>query len=331
MRWIVVSAAVLLLSCQASFGQSQKQSDGLAVAADIQLLDSKCENVRLNEVEFLLLLGQYDLAEAEVKKGGRFFDKVQELAEETSLLDYTFGATIDETCEQLVEKYGPEGTEHAGLVSTTGPVAPRIEACLEQDVNEREDVKNGYKWQFSNLCNKALEVLVDDGRTPMLFDVPSIGLSTVNVTTSSISDYLNGRKVTVVYKDAFDDACGSKGDWAGCLTDLHNGVHNGGGAALAPASKIRARHILVKTKAEAEAIIEKLNSGADFAALARQYSIGPSAPQGGDLGFFGRGQMVQAFEDAAFALKTGEVSGPVKTQFGWHVIKVEERVLAKTQ
>ena len=88
---------------------------------------------------------------------------------------------------------------------------------------------------------------------------------------------------------------------------------------------IRARHILVETEEEANSLIEDLNGGRDFAELAREESTGPSGPNGGDLGFFGRGQMVPSFEQAAFALEDGEISAPVQTQFGWHVIKVEER------
>jgi len=90
--------------------------------------------------------------------------------------------------------------------------------------------------------------------------------------------------------------------------------------------QIQARHILLKTEAEAVAVIAELGKGGDFAALAKTRSTGPSAPEGGDLGFFTRGQMVPEFETAAFALKTGEFTPtPVKTQFGWHVIKVENR------
>ena len=89
-------------------------------------------------------------------------------------------------------------------------------------------------------------------------------------------------------------------------------------------SELRARHILVKTENDAKAIIKELNEGADFEATAKSKSTGPSGPNGGDLGFFGKGQMVPEFEKAAFALDEGEItSSPVKTQFGWHIIKVE--------
>lgn len=89
--------------------------------------------------------------------------------------------------------------------------------------------------------------------------------------------------------------------------------------------EIRARHILVKTEDEAKAIIDRLKKGADFATLAKEKSTGPSGKKGGDLGYFTEGQMVKPFEEAAFKLKPGEISDPVKTQFGWHVIKVEDR------
>jgi len=86
-------------------------------------------------------------------------------------------------------------------------------------------------------------------------------------------------------------------------------------------SKIRVSHILVEKQSQALRILDELKQGASFAELARKYSQCPSAKRGGDLGFFGRGQMVREFEQAAFALKEGEVSQPVKTQFGYHIIK----------
>ena len=88
----------------------------------------------------------------------------------------------------------------------------------------------------------------------------------------------------------------------------------------------KARHILVKTKKEAMAVIDALEKGGRFAELARTKSIGPSKAGGGDLGWFARGQMVKPFADAAFALEKGAYTGvPVKTQFGWHVILLEDR------
>lgn len=89
--------------------------------------------------------------------------------------------------------------------------------------------------------------------------------------------------------------------------------------------EISARHILVKTEEDALDIIERLNRGSDFAELAKEKSTGPSGAQGGSLGYFSKGQMVPEFDKVVFTLKKGEVSEPVKTQFGWHVIKVEDK------
>lgn len=85
--------------------------------------------------------------------------------------------------------------------------------------------------------------------------------------------------------------------------------------------QIRVRHILVETEDQAKELKKELNKGADFEQLAREYSICPSAANGGDLGFFGRGKMVSEFEDAAFVLKINEISDPIQTQFGWHIIQ----------
>ena len=97
-------------------------------------------------------------------------------------------------------------------------------------------------------------------------------------------------------------------------------------AATPTEEEVSARHILVKTEEEAKAIIAELDTGKDFSELAKEKSTGPSAAQGGDLGFFTKGRMVPEFEAVAFALKPGEYAKePVKTQFGWHVIKLEDR------
>lgn len=96
-------------------------------------------------------------------------------------------------------------------------------------------------------------------------------------------------------------------------------------AKMPPQEEVRARHILVKTEAEAKAIKKQLDGGADFIKLADEKSSDGAAKNGGDLGFFTKDQMVAEFSTAAFALKKGEVSGPVKSSFGWHIIKVEDR------
>jgi peptidyl-prolyl cis-trans isomerase C len=90
--------------------------------------------------------------------------------------------------------------------------------------------------------------------------------------------------------------------------------------------EVRARHILVESKDKAREVYEKLAHGSDFARLANEYSKDPgSKDQGGDLGFFGRGQMVPQFEEAAFRLKKGEISEPFESQFGWHIVRLDDR------
>jgi peptidyl-prolyl cis-trans isomerase C len=86
-------------------------------------------------------------------------------------------------------------------------------------------------------------------------------------------------------------------------------------------NKVHCAHILVKTENEVNAVLERLKKGEKFSAIAKDVSICPSKKRGGDLGTFGRGQMVKDFEKAAFALDKGQISGIVKTQFGYHIIK----------
>lgn len=96
---------------------------------------------------------------------------------------------------------------------------------------------------------------------------------------------------------------------------------------ITPEDEVRARHILVETEEEAKALIAQIRGGADFETIAKEKSKDPGgARNGGDLGFFTKGQMVPEFAEAAFAMQAGQLSqAPVKSQFGWHIIKVEER------
>ncbi|CUH23346.1 putative parvulin-type peptidyl-prolyl cis-trans isomerase precursor [Jannaschia seosinensis] len=89
-------------------------------------------------------------------------------------------------------------------------------------------------------------------------------------------------------------------------------------------TEFNASHILVETEEAAREIVAELESGADFAELARERSTGPSGPNGGELGWFGPGMMVPEFEAAVTELEPGEISAPVQTQFGWHVVKLNE-------
>ncbi len=88
---------------------------------------------------------------------------------------------------------------------------------------------------------------------------------------------------------------------------------------------VKARHILVNSEADALRIKKSIEDGGSFAYYAQKYSICPSGKNGGELGYFGRGQMVRPFEEAAFNLPEGKVSEPIKTQFGWHLIEVEDK------
>ncbi|HZG75014.1 MAG TPA: peptidylprolyl isomerase [Paenibacillus sp.] len=94
--------------------------------------------------------------------------------------------------------------------------------------------------------------------------------------------------------------------------------------------QVKASHILVETKAEADDLLAQIKGGADFAELAKAHSKDGSAAQGGDLGFFGKGQMVAPFEEAAFALEIGEVSEVVESEFGFHIIKLTDKKAAAT-
>ncbi|ROU03283.1 peptidylprolyl isomerase [Histidinibacterium lentulum] len=97
-----------------------------------------------------------------------------------------------------------------------------------------------------------------------------------------------------------------------------------------PVTEYNASHILVETEEEAQALVEEARAeGADFAALARENSTGPSGPSGGELGWFGPDAMVAPFQEAVAAMEPGTVSEPVQTQFGWHVIRLNETRIAE--
>ena len=89
---------------------------------------------------------------------------------------------------------------------------------------------------------------------------------------------------------------------------------------------VKASHILLRTENEANQVLDYINKGVDFGELARGFSLCSSKKEDGDLGYFYRGQMVKPFEEKAFSMQKGEISEPVKTQFGWHIIKVVDKL-----
>lgn len=118
---------------------------------------------------------------------------------------------------------------------------------------------------------------------------------------------------------------------AGAITDeALQAAYEARFADTEPTTEYNAAHILVETEAEAQDIQKQLNEGADFAELAKEKSTGPSGANGGSLGWFGPGMMVKPFEDAVVAMKAGEISNPVQTQFGWHILILNESRLQDT-
>ncbi|WP_295556431.1 peptidylprolyl isomerase [uncultured Hyphomicrobium sp.] len=118
-----------------------------------------------------------------------------------------------------------------------------------------------------------------------------------------------------------------EGSIKGAISDaLVRGIYDDKVKMIPAEEEVDARHILVETEVTAKEVFEKVGKGEDFAKLAQDYSRDPgSKADGGKLGYFTKGQMVKEFEDAAFALKKGEVSKPVQSKFGWHIIKIEDR------
>ena len=130
-----------------------------------------------------------------------------------------------------------------------------------------------------------------------------------------------------VLRDALVEQKIAEGTTEERLRELYDGLRQSDDFAQ---EEVHARHILLESEADARAVIEELQGGADFATLAQARSTGPSAPSGGDLGYFQRGQMVPEFGEAAFSLESGAITTePVQTQFGWHVIKVLDRRTAE--
>lgn len=153
------------------------------------------------------------------------------------------------------------------------------------------------------------EILVTEGREKKLADDPAVKARVKQVEDAIIGDvYLNQLIEQNMAPDFLEN------QYKEFL------------AQNPPTEQVHARHILLKTETDAKNVIGHIATGKEFQDAAKEFSTGPSASNGGDLGFFKREDMVKPFSDAAFGMKAGEVSkDPVKTKFGWHVIQVVER------
>src|ERR1700751_3739074 len=138
------------------------------------------------------------------------------------------------------------------------------------------------------------------------------------------SDDFKKRMAFTKNRRLMDSLLASEGK-AATTDDAMKKVYDDAAKQISGEQEVHARHILVDTEAEAKEVKAELDKGADFAELAKKKSKDPGASDGGDLGFFTKDQMVPEFSAVAFALEPGKISDPVKTQFGWHIIKVEEK------
>ncbi|KPA23422.1 putative parvulin-type peptidyl-prolyl cis-trans isomerase precursor [Shimia sp. SK013] len=204
----------------------------------------------------------------------------------------------------------PVAAEEALSAKTVMATVNGIDITLGQMIAVREALPDQYKDLPSNvLFDSILEQLIQQTALTHTFggDVPlSVVLMLENekralLATKALEDFVDVHEI---------------GD-----ADLQE-LYERRFAHLSEETEFNASHILVTTEDEAKSLVAELEAGADFAELAKAKSTGPSGPSGGELGWFGNGQMVKQFEDAVATMTVGDISAPVQTQFGWHVIKL---------
>jgi len=192
-------------------------------------------------------------------------------------------------------------------------------------VNER-DITLGHVIAIMERLPEQYQTLEDDVLFPgildqlidqaMISDTVSASPETDNALVRTI---MQNERLALISKTAIDNVIAEGADEAEVQK-----AYDAQYGSVEPTSEFNASHILVETAEEAQAVIASVNDGADFAEVAKEKSTGPSGPNGGELGWFGAGVMVPEFEQAVTGMEVGAVSEPVQTQFGWHVIKLNE-------
>jgi len=209
--------------------------------------------------------------------------------------------TKDELTEYLMDSYGTQGAETLALSRVI-----EMEADLNDVIVTDEEVE------------KELTEYIDlyGGEEAFLVAIENNGL-TKKTFEEEIKQYLKSEKLIAEWLDLSDEDLESYFEENRTMFDV--------------AEQIEASHILVEDLDTAEEVVEKLDEGEDFSELALEYSTDTTnAETGGELGFFARNEMVSEFDDAAFEMEVGDVSEPVETEFGYHIIKVTDQVEEET-
>ena len=211
--------------------------------------------------------------------------------------------------------------------ATSAAAAPKSEGAVVATINGTEIREGDLKMAEEDIGQQLAQVPPDSKRDYLVTYVGDMILLTQAAEAQKIADsnefkvqldfmrkkLLMARLLDTEAKAASTDAAMRK-------------VYEDATKQMKPEEEVHARHILVETEDEAKAVVEELKNGGDFAEIAKSKSKDPgAAAEGGDLGFFSKDQMVPEFADAAFKLDKGQLSEPVKSPFGWHVIRVEEK------
>jgi peptidyl-prolyl cis-trans isomerase C len=215
----------------------------------------------------------------------------------------------------------------AALMAFAAPAALAQGEAVVATINGEPVTETDLSIAMTDLNEQFAQLPDDQRRAAALSAIIEIRLLAAEAEKAGLADGDEfARRMTLLRQRALHSAFIDR-QVAGAVTDeAVRARYDKQVAETPPVNEIRARHIIVETKEEAEAIIKELEAGGDFEALAKEKSKDGAAAQGGDLGYFTEGRMVPEFEQAAFALNVGDYSKePVQTQFGWHVIKVEDK------
>lgn len=238
-----------------------------------------------------------DPADENVQSIIQFYDQL--LSQAQSQLDNLGALVLDQMIEDLLIR---QGAQKEGIVVTEEQIEQRIEAIFGYNPDPPTPTPAPEGAEAGEATPAPTPTVMTRETFEQQYAAYLENLKrTTGMTEADYRDLVRG----LLYREALQELIGSRVPTAG--------------------EQVHARHILVADEATAQEVLEKLRAGGDFAELAKEYSTDTGTKEnGGDLGWFGRGQMVKEFEDAAFSLPVGEYSEPVKSQFGYHIILVEE-------